>query len=54
MLAGHWQGHLPGERELCAKLQVSRHTVRAALDELERDGLLEVSDRQRRKIKLSK
>ncbi|MDI1312342.1 substrate-binding domain-containing protein, partial [Prosthecobacter sp.] len=51
MQAGHWHGHLPGERELCARLQVSRHTLRAALHELQRDGFLEVSDRQRRRIK---
>lgn len=50
MQAGHWHGHLPGERELCARLQVSRHTLRAALDELQRDGWLEVTDRQRRRI----
>lgn len=54
MQAGHWQGHLPGERELCAKLQVSRHTLRAALAELQRDGHLEVSERQRRRIQLKK
>lgn len=51
ILAGHWQGHLPGERELCARLQVSRQTMRVALDELQREGWLEVSDRKRRRIK---
>jgi len=51
MESGHWQGHLPGERELCARLQVSRHTLRAALDALQRDGWLEVTERQRRRIK---
>ncbi len=51
MECGHWQGHLPGERELCARLQVSRHTLRAALEALQRDGWLEVTERQRRRIK---
>ncbi|MDZ4402627.1 substrate-binding domain-containing protein [Prosthecobacter sp.] len=53
MQAGHWHGHLPGERELCARLQVSRHTLRAALQELQHDGSLEVTERQRRRIKLT-
>ncbi len=51
MQAGHWQGYLPGERELCERLQVSRSTLRAALEELQREGVLEVAQRQRRRIK---
>ncbi|MFM7604314.1 MAG: substrate-binding domain-containing protein [Prosthecobacter sp.] len=47
---GHWEGHLPGERELCEALQVSRRTLRAALEELQRQGWLKVSGRQRREI----
>lgn len=49
--SGHWQDFLPGERELCEELQVSRRTLRAALEDLQREGWLEVSGRQRRKIK---
>ena len=49
--AGHWRTHLPGERELCAHLQVSRPTLRAALEELQRNGWLDVSSRQRRRIR---
>jgi DNA-binding LacI/PurR family transcriptional regulator len=48
---GHWREFLPGERELCESLQVSRRTLRLALDELQRQGWLEVSSRQRRRIK---
>lgn len=53
MQSGHWRGHLPGERELSSRLQVSRHTIRAALAELKREGLLDVSERQRRTINTS-
>ncbi len=50
--SGLWQGQLPGERELAGRLQVSRHTLRAALAELQREGLLDVSERSRRRIKI--
>lgn len=49
--AGHWREHLPGERELCARLHVSRPTLRAALHELQRTGWLDVNHRQRRRIR---
>jgi DNA-binding LacI/PurR family transcriptional regulator len=49
--SGYWQKQLPGERELCSNLQISRRTLRAALDELQRTGWLEVSQRRRRRIK---
>ncbi|WP_395719705.1 substrate-binding domain-containing protein [Prosthecobacter sp.] len=48
---GHWRKHLPPERELCELLQVSRPTLRVALEELQRKGWLEVTQRQRRRIK---
>ena len=49
--SGHWRSELPGERELCESLQVSRRTLRAALESLQREGLVEVSGRQKRRIK---
>ncbi len=48
--SGYWKGYLPGERELSERLQVSRRTLRSALEELQRMGWISVSPRQRRRI----
>jgi len=48
--AGRWIGDLPGERKLCDLLQVSRVTLRPALQELERLGWVRTEPGQRRKI----
>jgi DNA-binding LacI/PurR family transcriptional regulator len=45
-----WEEHLPGERELCAQVGVSRPTLRLALEQIERDGLIEVAHGRRRRI----
>lgn len=49
--SGYWKVQLPGERELCEHLEVSRRTISAALSELQRQGWLEVTQRQSRRIK---
>ena len=48
--AGQWRDYLPGERELCARFQISRPTVRAALEQLRREGWLSVTHGKRRRI----
>ena len=47
---GLWHEHLPGELELCERLQVSRMTLRRALAVLESEGLLVTAQGQRRRI----
>jgi DNA-binding LacI/PurR family transcriptional regulator len=48
--AGVWKDFLPGELELCGRFQVSRSTLRAALDQLRREGWLRVTQGKRREI----
>ena len=48
--AGHWRLRLPGERELCEVLRVSRYTLRAALADLQREGVIRVRPRGHRLI----
>ncbi len=44
--SGIWRDSLPGERHLCRFLQISRPTLRAAIDILRHEGLVEVRHRQ--------
>lgn len=48
--SGQWKGHLPGERVLCNQWQVSRPTLRAAVELLKREQLLEVGQGRRTRI----
>src|SRR5437879_1447047 len=47
---GIWQESLPSERRICELFQVSRPTVRTALQSLAREGLIEI--RHGRRIRL--
>lgn len=47
---GKWRLWLPSESELCHQLKVSRNTVRAALQALQREGLVSSSQGSRRRI----
>lgn len=48
--SGQWTKFLPGERVLCEELQISRPTLRLALQVLERKGRLEVTQGRQRRI----
>jgi LacI family transcriptional regulator len=50
ILAGVWEDLLPGELELCERFQVSRVTLRAALDQLLREGWFRSTQGKRRAI----
>jgi len=45
-----WTDYLPGERVLSSQLHVSRQTLRAALKQLRREGLVAVEPGRRRRI----
>jgi LacI family transcriptional regulator len=47
---GEWVDWLPGERRLCEDLHVARNTLRAALRQLEHEGLLEIVPGQGAKV----
>lgn len=50
LLAGAWSRLLPGETELARQLQVGRNTIRAALVQLEAEGLLKTQAGRRREV----
>lgn len=49
---GDWRKCLPSERSLCDMLQVSRPTIRTALHQLRKEGLLDI--KRGRRSRLSK
>ena len=48
--SGMWRDHLPGERTLCSMWQISRPTLRAALDVLRREKLIEIGHGRRTRV----
>lgn len=48
--SGTWRDHLPGERTLCTMWQISRPTLRSALDVLRREKLIEVGHGKRTRV----
>lgn len=47
---GRWNDHLPGERRLCEFFQVSRPTIRIALQTLAREGLVDIRHGRRNRL----
>lgn len=50
LASGRWGSHMPGEHALSKELEISRSTLRVALDLLRREGLVEPSRGRRRRI----
>ena len=48
--AGEWHRWLPGEHELCGQLHIARMTLRRALQQLQRNGLIRSSQGKPREI----
>lgn len=48
--SGMWREHLPGERTLCGMWKISRPTLRAALEVMQRDKLVEVGHGKRTRV----
>lgn len=48
--AGEWREFLPGEMELCERFQISRVTLRAALEQLQREKWIKGGQGRRRRI----
>jgi DNA-binding LacI/PurR family transcriptional regulator len=40
--AGHWRNQLPGERSLAGQFQIARVTLRTAIQQLRREGLIQL------------
>lgn len=41
LASGEWRHHLPGERQICERMQINRPLLRQALDHLAREGWIE-------------
>jgi DNA-binding LacI/PurR family transcriptional regulator len=50
LLRGEWTDLLPSERTLCARLRISRPTLRAVLAQLESEGVLSAVENKKRRI----